>query len=112
MKRRPGSRRTGRPRGGRPGGRDHAKDSPGEIEYPIRLNRYLARSGVASRRAADVLIAEGKVRLNGEVVAEMGRQVQQGDRVEVNGKLAMGSAVTLAAPGKLRVAASARSARE
>ena len=38
----------------------------------MRLNRFLARSGVASRRKSDDLILAGAVRVNGEVVAELG----------------------------------------
>lgn len=50
-----------------------------------RLNRYISRSGVTSRRKADELISEGKVRVNGDVVTEMGTRVSKGDVVEVNG---------------------------
>ncbi|HIG73853.1 MAG TPA: hypothetical protein EYQ24_04550, partial [Bacteroidetes bacterium] len=53
----------------------------------VRLNRYLARAGVASRRASDELIAEGRVRVNGETVTEMGTKVLPTDRVEVDGRL-------------------------
>jgi 23S rRNA pseudouridine2605 synthase len=54
----------------------------------MRINKYLARSGVASRRAADSLILEGKVTLNGQVVTELGVQVEEAkDVVEVNGKV-------------------------
>ena len=56
------------------------------VEGPMRLNRYLARAGVASRRAADVLIAEGHVTVNGETVTEMGVQVEPSDRVAVDGQ--------------------------
>lgn len=51
-----------------------------------RLNKYISDSGVASRRGADRLIQEGKVLLDG-VVAEVGQQVFEGMRVEVEGKL-------------------------
>jgi len=51
---------------------------------PIRLNRYLAQSGVASRRGADTLIAEGRVAINGKV-AQPGEQVPAGAKVTVNG---------------------------
>ena len=37
---------------------------------PERLNRFLARRGVASRRGADTLIADGRVTVNGELAAE------------------------------------------
>ena len=53
---------------------------------PMRLQKYLALSGVASRRASEKLIAEGHVAVNGHVVTEMGVQVQAGDRVTVDGR--------------------------
>ncbi len=51
----------------------------------MRLNKYLAHTGVASRREADVLIEAGKVIINGEK-AEIGQKVEDGDKVEVLGK--------------------------
>lgn len=53
----------------------------------IRLNRYIANAGVCSRREADTLIAEGKVRVNGVVVTELGTKVLPTDRVEYKGKV-------------------------
>lgn len=53
----------------------------------VRLNKYLAHAGVASRRAADELIKDGRVRVNGEVVREMGHKVKVKDKVEFDGKL-------------------------
>jgi len=53
----------------------------------MRLNRYLAHSGVASRRKADEIIKEGKVKVNGNVVTEMGHRVQPGDVVTLDGKV-------------------------
>ncbi|MBV8423736.1 MAG: rRNA pseudouridine synthase [Candidatus Eremiobacteraeota bacterium] len=50
-----------------------------------RLNKYLAQAGVASRRRADELIAQGKVRVNGRVTRELGTIVAPGDRVDVSG---------------------------
>ena len=50
-----------------------------------RINKYLSEMGYCSRRAADKLIAQGKVRINGKV-PEMGTKVGPGDVVEVNGK--------------------------
>ena len=41
----------------------------------MRLNRFLALAGVASRRACDLLIQEGRVEVNGEIVTEPGRRV-------------------------------------
>lgn len=54
----------------------------------IRLNKFLADCGVSSRRKADRLITEGRVSVNGRIVAVMGAQVDpEKDRVEVNGKV-------------------------
>jgi 23S rRNA pseudouridine2605 synthase len=50
----------------------------------VRLNAYLARAGVASRRGADELIRAGRVRVNGEE-AGLATFVSAGDRVEVDG---------------------------
>lgn len=51
-----------------------------------RLQKYMATCGVASRRASEKLIAEGKVKVNGTVITEMGYLVAKNDVVEVNGK--------------------------
>lgn len=52
----------------------------------MRLQKYLALSGVASRRASEKLIAEGHVAVNGHVVTEMGVQVDEtADQVTVDG---------------------------
>jgi len=51
-----------------------------------RLNRYIARAGVCSRRNADKLIDSGQVRVNGEVVHEYWYHVKKGDQISVNGK--------------------------
>lgn len=51
----------------------------------MRINKYLAHTGVASRREADELVVKGKVLINGKK-AEMGQQVQETDAVEVLGK--------------------------
>ncbi|MGC1381949.1 MAG: pseudouridine synthase [Candidatus Baltobacteraceae bacterium] len=53
----------------------------------MRLNRYLAQSGVASRRRADELIEHGSVRVNGSIVRALGTIVRAGDRVELDGKV-------------------------
>ena len=54
---------------------------------PVRLNRYLSMCGVTSRRKADQLIKEGRVRVNGEVVRELGVKIDpEVDRVEVDGR--------------------------
>ena len=51
-----------------------------------RLQKILARAGVASRRAAETMIADGRVRVNGKVVSELGAKADtQKDTVEVDG---------------------------
>ncbi len=52
----------------------------------VRLNRYIANSGICSRREADVLIEQGLVTLNGEVVKELGEKVKPGDEVKLDGR--------------------------
>lgn len=51
----------------------------------MRLNKYIAAAGVASRRKADELTANGNVKVNGQVMREMGYDVLPDDTVEVNG---------------------------
>jgi 23S rRNA pseudouridine2604 synthase len=51
-----------------------------------RINKYLSEVGFCSRRAADKLVEEGRVTINGKV-PEMGTKVQEDDEVRVNGKL-------------------------
>ena len=52
----------------------------------IRINKYLSEVGYCSRRVADRLIEEKKVTINGEIPV-MGAKVEEGDRVEVKGKI-------------------------
>ncbi len=51
-------------------------------EYPMRLNKYLAHNGIATRREADELITKKRVTVNG-VVAVLGTKVERADKVEV-----------------------------
>ena len=51
-----------------------------------RLNRYIANSGVCSRREADELIARGDISVNGKVITEMGYKVKDGDMVKYGTK--------------------------
>ncbi|WP_426048503.1 pseudouridine synthase [Chryseobacterium sp. NFX27] len=52
----------------------------------IRLNKYIANSGICSRREADELITQGLVEVNGQVVTEMGYQVEKTDKVVFDGQ--------------------------
>lgn len=53
----------------------------------IRLNKYVANSGVCSRRDADLYIQSGNVTVNGEAITEMGYKVKPGDKVVFDGVL-------------------------
>ena len=53
----------------------------------MRLNRYIAMSGICSRREADDYITSGVVTVNDEVVTELGSKVSQNDVVKLNGKV-------------------------
>jgi len=52
----------------------------------IRLNKYVANAGIASRREADELIKTGIVTVNGQVITEMGYKVQPDDEVRFDGR--------------------------
>lgn len=56
------------------------------MEEKIRLHKYIAQCGVASRRHAEEMIKAGKVRVNGVKVTELGTLVTDRDEVEVDGK--------------------------
>jgi 23S rRNA pseudouridine2604 synthase len=57
-----------------------------ESEYPMRINKYLAHKGIATRRAADELIARKKVLINGRT-AVLGDKVAETDQVELAGSI-------------------------
>jgi len=62
----------------------------------VRINRYLAQCGVASRRRAEELVRQGRVRVNGEVVTGLGMRVTPGvDVVEVDGHVVLPSETTV-----------------
>jgi len=64
------------------------KDQPKKDDGLVRLNRYIANSGICSRRKADELIEAGVVSVNGEVVSELGHKVDpRKDEVRYNGEL-------------------------
>jgi 23S rRNA pseudouridine2605 synthase len=53
----------------------------------VRLNRYIAHCGICARRDADLLIKSGKIKVNGEVVTELGKKINpEKDIVEFEGK--------------------------
>lgn len=69
---------------------------PKQIDYvindfdpnePIRLNKFMANAGVCSRREADEHIAAGLVKVNAEVVTELGTKITAADVVEYDGKV-------------------------
>lgn len=62
-------------------------DAVEEKPEKMRLNRYIANSGVSSRREADEIIKMGLVTVNGKTITEMGYQVQPGDVVKHEGKM-------------------------
>ena len=55
------------------------------MQFPLRINKYLRDEGLASRREADKLIADGKVFVNGKP-AKTGMLINDGDDVSVRGK--------------------------
>jgi 23S rRNA pseudouridine2605 synthase len=61
-------------------------------EPPVRLQVFLARAGLGSRRGCDEMVAAGRVRVNGAVVTTQGTKVGPGDAVKVDGKLVRGGA--------------------
>jgi 23S rRNA pseudouridine2605 synthase len=62
------------------------KKNKKESEELIRLNKYVANSGICGRREADELISKGLVVVNGEVIKEMGYKVKKTDHVVFQGK--------------------------
>lgn len=53
----------------------------------VRLNKYMANAGICSRREADEYITSGKVKVNGEVVTELGTKISRDDVVEFDEKV-------------------------
>ncbi|MEN8703072.1 MAG: pseudouridine synthase [Polaribacter sp.] len=80
LSRKPSNKRTSK--------KDANKSSkPGQTNTStgIRLNKYIANSGVCSRREADTYIEHGSVKVNGKLVTEMGYKVQPDDVVQFDG---------------------------
>lgn len=59
----------------------------------MRLQKYLAQCGVASRRHAEEMILDGLVSVNGQVITQMGVQVEEGDEVRVKGEIVLPESV-------------------
>ena len=51
---------------------------------PVRINKWLGQTGVCSRREAEALIAQGLVRIEGEVVADAGRKIEPGQTLTLS----------------------------
>lgn len=64
-------------------------DAP-KLDKEVRLNKYIANSGVCSRREADELIEAGKITVNDVVITELGSRVMPGDVVKYNDRVMMG----------------------
>lgn len=64
--------------------KESGKSSQSEL---VRLNKYIANAGVCSRRDADTLIAEGKIKVNGKTITELGTKVSVRDKIEYRGKV-------------------------
>ena len=67
------------------GERPEAASGSARVPEEMRLNRYLSAAGVCSRREADRIIGEGRVRVNG-IPASLGMVIREEDRVFVDGK--------------------------
>ena len=63
------------------------KETHYDPDEPIRLNKYLANAGVCSRREADEFIEAGVVKVNGEIVTELGTKVKRSDEVHFHDQL-------------------------
>lgn len=64
-----------------------SKSKSGKDDGSIRLNKYIANSGVCTRRDADLYISSGNVWVNGKVITEMGYRVQLTDEVKFDGQI-------------------------
>ena len=65
-----------------------ARDEKPQPPYPMRLQKFLARAGVASRRGSENLMTAGRVTVNGRVVTELGSKVDpKTDVVRVDGRV-------------------------
>jgi len=63
------------------------KESEGQKDGTIRLNKYIANAGLCSRREADGLIETGQITVNGKVINELGYKVNPGDIVKYGNRI-------------------------
>ncbi|MFV1883113.1 MAG: pseudouridine synthase [Balneola sp.] len=86
------NRKKGNPGAGRNKKSFSKKNKANEVDQnystseEIRLNKFIAHAGLCSRREADTYIADGKVKVNGKVITEMGFKVRRKDEVIVDGQ--------------------------
>src|SRR5690554_3129466 len=66
----------------------HPRSKLMKLDYPIRLNSYLAKSGHGSRRHCETLIEEGRVKVNNQIVEQLSLVVEKNDVVHVDDVLA------------------------
>lgn len=85
----PASKESAKPRLGGKGKKRPITDEDAKNRLP-RLNQYIAKAGICSRREADELIIGGKIKVNGKIVRELGMRVQLDDRVEFEGNVLKG----------------------
>ena len=80
----------------RPGNNMKFTPRPKQVDYvledidpleEVRLNKYMANAGICSRREADEYIANGRVKVNGEVTTELGTKIKHDDIVEFDDKV-------------------------
>ena len=70
--------------------KNNGKQSLPSINEQTRLNKYIASAGICSRREADKLIEDGQIKVNDQIVTELGSKVFPGDKVEYKGKTLKG----------------------
>ena len=56
------------------------------MKESIRLNKFISNSGLCSRREADIYISMGEVKVNGEIINQLGYKIKSGDKVNFNGQ--------------------------
>ncbi len=69
------------------GKEDTKMDNVGAVTNKVRLNKFISNAGICSRRAADRLIEEGRVKVNNTVVKSLGVKVDLSDKVQVDNQI-------------------------